>query len=50
MKRFLATTALATLIVGAASAQDMIGASDISISGNDVTNGSITASKDGYVV
>jgi len=50
MKRFLATTALATLIAGAASAQDMIGAGDISISGSNVTIGSVTASKDGYVV
>lgn len=50
MKRFLATTALATFIAGAASAQDMIGAGDISISGSDVTIGSVTASKDGYVV
>jgi len=50
MKRFLATTALATLFAGAASAQDMIGAGDVSISGNDVMIGSVTASKDGYLV
>jgi len=50
MTRFLATTALATLIAGAASAQDMIGASDVSISGNDVMIGSVTASQDGYLV
>jgi hypothetical protein len=50
MKRFIATTALVTLIAGAASAQDMIGAGDISISGSDVMIGSVTASKDGYIV
>ena len=50
MKRIFTTTALVTLIAGAASAQDMIGTDGVTISGNDVTIANVTASQDGYIV
>ncbi len=50
MKRIFTTTALVTLIAGAASAQDMIGTDGVTITGNDVTIASVTASQDGYLV